>query len=59
MMVGGTQSYHLSAPHGNSINDYINPDDYTLSHCSVDARAPTAELVGHMHLVRKVVHVCS
>ena len=22
--------YHLSAPHGNSINDYINPDDYTI-----------------------------
>ena len=37
MMVGGTQSsYHLSAPHGNSINDCINPKDYTLSYCSVE-----------------------
>ena len=28
--------YHLSAPPGRSINDFIDPDAYTLSYCSVD-----------------------
>ena len=28
--------YHLSAPHGTSINDFIDPEQYSLSYCSVD-----------------------
>ena len=28
--------YHLSAPPNSSINDFINPDDYSLSYCSID-----------------------
>ena len=28
--------YHLSAPPGRSINDFIDSDAYTLSYCSVD-----------------------
>ena len=27
--------YHLSAPTGNSINDFIDPDAYTLNYCTV------------------------
>ena len=38
--------YHLSAPHSNSINDYINPDDYTLSYCSVDDAYTILNLLG-------------
>jgi len=28
--------YHLSAPAGNSINDYIDPLAYSLSYCTID-----------------------
>ena len=28
--------YHLSAPHGSSINDCTDPEQYSLSYCSVD-----------------------
>ena len=28
--------YHLSAPHSRSINDYINPESFSLSYCSID-----------------------
>ena len=35
MMVAG-KPCHLSAPHGFSVNDYIDPDSFTLTHCSVD-----------------------
>ena len=28
--------YHLSAPLNHSINDFINPVDYSLSYCSID-----------------------
>ena len=28
--------YHLSAPPNSSINHFINPDDYSLSYCSID-----------------------
>ena len=28
--------YHLSMPPNSSINDIINPDDYSLSYCSID-----------------------
>ena len=28
--------YHLSAPHERSINDYIDPTEYSLSYCTID-----------------------
>ena len=28
--------YRLSAPHGASINDFIDPEQYSLSYCTVD-----------------------
>ena len=46
--------YHLSAPHGSSINDYINPDDYTLSYCSVDDAYAILNLLGTGALMSKV-----
>ena len=46
--------YHLSAPHGNSINDYINPDDYTLSYCSVDDAFAILNLLSTGALVSKI-----
>ena len=34
---GGWQTiYHLSAPPNSSVNNFINPDDYSLSYCSID-----------------------
>ena len=45
--------YHLSAPHGNSINDYINPD-YTLSYCSVDDAYAILNLLGTGALMSKI-----
>ena len=46
--------YHLSAPHGNSINDYINPEDYTLSYCSVDDAYAILNLLGTGALMSKI-----
>ena len=46
--------YHLSAPHGNSINDYNNPDDYTLSYCSVDDAYAILNLLGTGALMSKI-----
>ena len=46
--------YHFSAPHGNSINDYINPDDYTLSYCSVDNVYAILNLLGTGALMSKI-----
>ena len=46
--------YHLSAPHGNSINDYINLDDYTLSYCSVDDAYAILNLLGTGTLMSKI-----
>ena len=53
-MVGGGAIYHLSAPLGNSINDYINPDDYTLSYCSVDDAYGILNLLGTGALMSKI-----
>ena len=46
--------YHLSAPHGNSINDYINPDDCTLSYGSVDDAYAILNLLGTGALMSKI-----
>ena len=47
MMVDGTQSIiYVSAPHGYSIYDYINPNTYSLSYCSVDNAYTIVNLLG-------------
>jgi len=28
--------YHLSVPSGSSVNDFIDPNAYTLTYCSLD-----------------------
>ena len=45
---------HLSAPHGYSINDYINPDAYSLSYCSVDNAYVIVNLLGTGALMSKI-----
>ena len=46
--------YHLSAPHGNSINDYINSETYSLSYCSVDNAYAILNLLGTGALMSKI-----
>ena len=46
--------YHLSAPHGDSINDYINPETYSLSYCSVDNAYAILNLLGTGALMSKI-----
>ena len=51
---GWNTFYHLSAPHGNSINDCINPWDYTLFYCSVDDAYVILNLLGTGALISKI-----
>ena len=46
--------YHLSAPPGKSINDFINPDTYALSYCSVDNAFAIVNLLGPGTLLSKI-----
>ena len=46
--------YHLSAPPGKSINDFINPDTYTLTYCSVDDTFAIVNLLGPGTLLSKI-----
>ena len=46
--------YHLSAPPGKSINDFINPDTYTLTYCSVDNAFAIVNLLGPGTLLSKI-----
>ena len=46
--------YHLSAPLGKSINDFINPDTYTLTYCSVDDAFAIVNLLGPGTLLSKI-----
>ena len=46
--------YHLSAPPGKSINDFINPDTYALSYCSVDDAFAIVNLLGPGTLLSKI-----
>ena len=46
--------YHLSAPPGKSINDFINPDTYELSYCSVDDAFAIVNLLGTGTLLSKI-----
>ena len=51
---GWRMIYHLSAPHGYSINDHINPDAYSLSYCSVDNAYAIVNLLGTGALMSKI-----
>ena len=46
--------YHLSGPLGKSINDFINPDTYTLTYCSVDDAFAIVNLLGPGTLLSKI-----
>ena len=46
--------YHLSAPHGSSINDYIDPEQYSLSYCSVNDAFAIVNTLGKGALMVKI-----
>ena len=46
--------YHLSAPPNSSINDFINPDDYSLSYCSIDDAYSFINALGPGTLLSKI-----
>ena len=46
--------YHLSAPPGHNINDFIDPDAYTLSYCSVDDVYAIINSLGRDALMSKI-----
>ena len=46
--------YHLSAPIGNSINDFIDSDAYTLTYCTVDDAYAIVKLLGPGTLLSKI-----
>ena len=46
--------YHLSAPYGSSINDFIDPDAYTLSYCTVDDAFAIVSELGKGTLMAKI-----
>ena len=46
--------YHLSAPPGISINDFIDPNSYTLSYCSVDDAYTIINKLGTGALLSKI-----
>ena len=51
---GCSMIYHISAPHGYSINDHINHDAYSLSYCSVDNVYAIVNLLGTGALMSKI-----
>ena len=46
--------YHLSAPHGTSINDFIDPEQYSLSYYSVDDAFAIVNSLGKGALMAKI-----
>ena len=46
--------YHLSAPHGTSINDFIDPEQYSLSYCTVDDAFAIVNSLGKGALMAKI-----
>ena len=46
--------YHLSAPPGRNINDFIDPDAYTLSYCTVDDAYAIINSLGRGALMSKI-----
>ena len=46
--------YHLSAPSGSSVNDFIDPSTYTLSYCSIDEAYSMVNSLGTGTLLSKI-----
>ena len=46
--------YHLSAPHGSSINDYIDPARFSLHYCTIDAAITILNNLGPGSLMGKM-----
>lgn len=46
--------YHLSAPLGHSINDFIDSDRFTLSYCSIDDAFSIINQIGRGALMSKI-----
>ena len=51
---GSRVIYHLSAPHGYSINDFINPLDFSLLYCSIDDAIAIVNQLGPGTLMAKI-----
>ena len=46
--------YHLSAPRGSSINDYIDPDQFSLHYCTIDSAIKIINRLGLGALMGKI-----
>jgi len=46
--------YHLSAPTNNSINDFIDPEHYSLSYCTIDDAYEILNKLGPGALMSKI-----
>ena len=46
--------YHLSAPHGSSINDYVDPDQFSLHYCTIDSAINIINTLGPGTLMGKI-----
>ena len=46
--------YHLSAPPGMSINDFIDPACFSLHYCSIDAAIKMVNTLGQNALMGKI-----
>ena len=46
--------YHLSAPPGKSINDFIDPARFSLHYCSIDAAIKMVNILGQNALMGKI-----
>ena len=46
--------YHLSTPPYISINEFINPDDYSLSYCTIDHAYDFINQMGPSKLLSKI-----
>ena len=53
--VGGWRViYHLSAPHGSSINDFIDPAGFSLHYCTIDSAVRIINRLGPGTLMGKI-----
>ena len=50
--------YYLSVPHGSSINDSLNPEQYSLAYCSVDDAFAIVSTLGKGALMAKINQKC-
>ena len=46
--------YHLSAPFGHSINDHIDPDEFTMRYSTVDNAISIGQKLGRGTLLAKI-----